>query len=761
MWQFLDKMLCCPQDQEAINQLGEILFEQHRWPEAIALYEQVIALYPNSASLYNYLGYAQWQQRNTAAAISSYYRAIELDQNLASTYYNLGKIWQSENDCAAAVACFIQVIKLQPNYIPIYSDLGYSLMAEGKLTEAMACFREAIARQPLFVESFCDGVEQGLIRTKTELDEFDRAKIACAKFLRALQQQFDAPEVLDYLLETYVRLGNAVFDGGGYRQGAIYYEYALQIQPDNATANWQLGQIREKQQLWQEAIACYLQVFTSNSGAEPLSELINFGNLTLPKTESTILPQGIYRFTQDWLDCHQQTLSFPRKREPIFSSIMSDRISDREPLYIPINCPLKASNYDIAFFSSAGSVDSRESGNDNTETVFKVSQVKPNDNKTCEGIHCQSCLNQINCWFNPVNLGNGLYQVSLPGYSNPLTNYATFVAHIPAGRVWIAPQKSSWQICNAIAVITPDNYLLADLSRSYPGQLPGCENYDHRKHRIFQLDTLPKLEQIDGTVAILSGLSGHVYFHWLVDILPRWQLLRLSGIDLTKIDWFIVNSLRQPFQRETLEYLGISGRTIIESDRYPHIQAQQLVVPSFPGFLGWLPPWALEFLRSQFLGFFGNGLEFSEASSNNYNYPERIYISREKAQYRRVINETEVEETLEKFGFVKIFLESYSVREQIRLFAHAKMIITAHGSGLTNIIFCQPNTQIMELVSPNYIKHYFWVISQQLGLKHYYLVGESFACYPLRYIMDPNPLTENILVNIDGLKNALSALGLP
>jgi capsular polysaccharide biosynthesis protein len=271
---------------------------------------------------------------------------------------------------------------------------------------------------------------------------------------------------------------------------------------------------------------------------------------------------------------------------------------------------------------------------------------------------------------------------------------------------------------------------------------------------------LPKLTEIDGTVAILSGLSGHVYFHWLVDILPRWELLRLSGIDLTKIDWFVVNSLRQPFQRETLEYLGIPERKIIESDRHPHIQAQQLVVPSFPGFLGWLSPWALQFLRSQFLGFFGHGLEVSEASHNTSNYPERIYISREKAQYRRVINETEVWETLEKFGFVKIFLESYSVREQIRLFAQAKIIVAAHGSGLTNIIFCQPNTQIMELVSPNYIKHYFWVISQQLGLKHYYLVGEYFACYPLRYIMDPNPLTENILVNIDGLKKALSALDL-
>jgi capsular polysaccharide biosynthesis protein/tetratricopeptide (TPR) repeat protein len=717
MWQFLNKTLWCSQDQAAINQLGEILFEQHRWSEAIALYEQAIALYPNSASLYNYLGYAQWQLGNTAAAISSYYCAIELDPNLASTYYNLGKIWQSENDFAAAVACFIQVIKLQPNYIPIYSDLGYSLMAEGKLTEAMACFREAIARQPLFVESFCDGVEQRLVGTKTELDDFALAKIACAKFLRALQQQFDAPEVLKYLLETYVRLGNAVFDGGGYRQAAIYYEYALQIQPDNATANWQLGQIREKQGIWQEAIACYRRVLASDVGAKLLPEF--------PKAESAIFPQGIYQFTQDWLDCYRQNA---RLGNDNFGHI-SDSRQKSDRLY--------------------------------TENVVTACQAKYNDEKTCEGVNCQSCLSQINRWFNPVNLANGLYQVSYPCYPNELINYPIFVANIPNGRVWIAPQKSSWQICNAIAVITPDNYLLDDLSRCYPGQLPGCENYDPRKHRIFQIETLPKLTEVDGTVAILSGLSGHVYFHWLVDILPRWELLRLSGVDLTKIDWFVVNSLRQPFQRETLEYLGISESKIIESDRYPHIQAQQLVVPSFPGFLGWLPPWALQFLRSQFLGFFGNGLEFSEASSNNYNYPERIYISREKAQYRRVINEPEVWETLKKFGFAKIFLESYSVREQIRLFAHAKMIITAHGSGLTNIIFCQPNTEIMELASPNYIKHYFWVISQQLGLKHYYLVGESFACYPLRYIMDPNPLTENILVNIDGLKKALSVLGLP
>jgi hypothetical protein len=57
----------------------------------------------------------------------------------------------------------------------------------------------------------------------------------------------------------------------------------------------------------------------------------------------------------------------------------------------------------------------------------------------------------------------------------------------------------------------------------------------------------------------------------------------------------LVNSCQQPFQRETLKALGIPEYKIIESDRHPYIQAKQLIVPSFPGYLGWLSPRGLSF----------------------------------------------------------------------------------------------------------------------------------------------------------------------
>ena len=120
-----------------------------------------------------------------------------------------------------------------------------------------------------------------------------------------------------------------------------------------------------------------------------------------------------------------------------------------------------------------------------------------------------------------------------------------------------------------------------------------------------------------GKVAVLSGLAGHVYYHWLFDIIPRIELIRLSGIKLEEIDWFVVNNIEKPFQRETLNWLGIPTAKIICSDHISHIQGEQLIVPSFPGYLDWVPGGTIEFLRQTFL---------SRISPNQYQLPQKVYI---------------------------------------------------------------------------------------------------------------------------------------
>jgi capsular polysaccharide biosynthesis protein len=254
------------------------------------------------------------------------------------------------------------------------------------------------------------------------------------------------------------------------------------------------------------------------------------------------------------------------------------------------------------------------------------------------------------------------------------------------------------------------------------------------------------VERIEGTVAVFSTLACHNYYHWLLDLLPRIGVLQASGIDLNKIDWFVVNSVAKKFQRETLEILGIPKDKIIESDRHPHLQARKLVVPSLAGHFASPRGFTLQFLRDKFL------------QTGSRQYPEKIYVSRAKAKYRQVANDTQVIELLSNYGFTTVFLEDFSVREQAALFSQAKVIVAPHGAGLTNLVFCNKGTRVVELSSPNYIRTYYLALGNLLGLNHYYLLGENLNCDLLRNLMYKSTLFEDIFVNLDHLETIIAKI---
>ncbi|MCT7963308.1 glycosyltransferase family 61 protein [Laspinema sp. D1] len=305
-----------------------------------------------------------------------------------------------------------------------------------------------------------------------------------------------------------------------------------------------------------------------------------------------------------------------------------------------------------------------------------------------------------------------------------------FLALINEGRVW----------SGGGTVITPDDRVLADISKEIGRSM---EN-----HSIFSQWKLPSVEKIEGTVAVLSAPLGQVYFHWMLNVLPRIDLLRKGAVSFDKIDKFLVNEILHPFQRETLNKLGIPDSKIIESHRGTHLKAKTLLVPSIPGKPGnVIPLWTCEFLRNEFLD--GTPLQKSAC-------PERIYISRSKATHRRVINETEIVSYLEQYGFQSVQLESIPLSDQILLFSSAKVIVAPHGGGLTNIVFCNPGTKILELFSPNYVNGCFWTISNHLDLDYYYAIGKG-KTPPINF--DPHKVEENIEIEISAFKNLIKWLG--
>ena len=91
---------------------------------------------------------------------------------------------------------------------------------------------------------------------------------------------------------------------------------------------------------------------------------------------------------------------------------------------------------------------------------------------------------------------------------------------------------------------------------------------------------------------------------------------------------------------------------------------------------------------------------FLEQILTNIKVPEfksKIYIRREDANYRKILNEADLITILRKKGFEIINPQHFDILEQMKIFSNAKVIISPHGSNMSNLIFCQKNTKIIEI----------------------------------------------------------------
>lgn len=300
-----------------------------------------------------------------------------------------------------------------------------------------------------------------------------------------------------------------------------------------------------------------------------------------------------------------------------------------------------------------------------------------------------------------------------------------YIASIPGGRVW---GKSG-------AVLSSEGMLIHDLSLEYDH-----ENYrmlEAEEHPLFRHWNHPKLEHLEGTVAVLTFCGSYNYFHWMYDVLPRLGMLWASGVPYSSL---IMNpNPYGPFVEQTWAMLGLSEASVVRAGPETYIQAERLLVPSLI-MSSHYPKWATDTLRAFLL----------PHRDQSFSSPERIYISRRQASIRRVVNEDEVIGCLEAYGFVPLQLEEWTVAQQIQIFAEAKVIVAPHGAGLANLAFCRPATKIVELFHPEHIVPTYWMISNHNNLDYYMMYGKGRPDPAIRF-----PGLEDIFVDIGRLKQTL------
>lgn len=290
--------------------------------------------------------------------------------------------------------------------------------------------------------------------------------------------------------------------------------------------------------------------------------------------------------------------------------------------------------------------------------------------------------------------------VYLNSYSSNCINASylneEFIISLPKGKYCSIHQS----------VITKEGFQLAIASNN--------SQVSQREHPIFHKLILPRIRKYKGVGVVLTTPNDYNYYHCLFQIAPKIWFLKNNGYEANDLTFFLLEVSNLNFQKEIVAILGIDTAKIINLERHKYIEMEQMVItPTFTR----PEPWICLKLRQEFL-----------FNDDNNNFSKKIFISRNKAKFRRLLQEKELVLLLKKFGFSVINTENFSIKEQALIFNKARIIIGAHGAGLSNLVFCEPGSVVLELRAENHqniLGTVYEHLSSICNLKHYtYLCQE-------------------------------------
>jgi capsular polysaccharide biosynthesis protein len=97
-----------------------------------------------------------------------------------------------------------------------------------------------------------------------------------------------------------------------------------------------------------------------------------------------------------------------------------------------------------------------------------------------------------------------------------------------------------------------------------------------------------------------------------------------------------------------------------------------------------------------------------------------------------------------------------SVSEQIQLFREASLVVSAHGSALTNLVWCAPGTRVIELLSRSYAQMHIAYLSHIVGLDYRCLIDDSSRPHHWTNMQDAD-----VSVDVDALTKTLEGTVAP
>jgi tetratricopeptide (TPR) repeat protein len=151
LWQ--DNVAKNPSAWMAHDNLGNVLYQAGRIPEAISHFEHALQINPNHAETHDNLASALWQAGRRQEALGHWEQALRIKPNDAKAHGSLGLACAQLGELPEAIEHWKQALRIKPDDARTHNNLGIALVHEGNTNEAIDHFEQALLIKPDYAEA--------------------------------------------------------------------------------------------------------------------------------------------------------------------------------------------------------------------------------------------------------------------------------------------------------------------------------------------------------------------------------------------------------------------------------------------------------------------------------------------------------------------------------------------------------------------------------------------------------------------------------
>ena len=252
-----------PKHKTVRRQLGFVLVQQRKFPEAIEVLKEQIKIDPFEDYAYNLLGRVYWQQQDYMHAEEAFRKQIEVTPLDQYSFASLGQMLVEARKYKEAIPELERAISLNPEAEMLQVSLGRAYLNLGETQKAIAAFEDAIKldRSPLTLNNVAYFLSQKGAQLDRAQQYAESAVTSVANNLRNVETGNLTIEDLgnvSSLAAYWDTLGWVYFQKGDLDAAEKYIKAAWIIQHDGDQGH-HMGMIAEKRGKKDDAIRLYAQ----------------------------------------------------------------------------------------------------------------------------------------------------------------------------------------------------------------------------------------------------------------------------------------------------------------------------------------------------------------------------------------------------------------------------------------------------------------------------------------------------------------------